>query len=257
MNSLILPYIYLSKIQYGQALRLQNHLVQARFKPHDAIKKSLNRNEYSTTDLLILLQHPHTYTTGRRDKGRTSKDEERLRGLGADYYETLRGGQMTFHGPGQLVGYPILDLNNYELSVRDYVAGIERTIINTCAELDIDAKVTKDTGVWVGDEKICAIGIQVRRYLTMHGFALNCNNDMRWFEHIVPCGLQNKGTTSISLVKNEDVTVENVIPVLCKNFGQVFDRTVKPLVTVRDSFRYLVELLESSNIIEVPLQQED
>ena|SRR6185437_10403298 len=87
MNSLILPYIYLSKIQYGQALRLQNHLVQARFKPHDAIKKSLNRNEYSTTDLLILLQHPHTYTTGRRDKGRTSKDEERLRGLGADYYE--------------------------------------------------------------------------------------------------------------------------------------------------------------------------
>ncbi|CAI2177010.1 11722_t:CDS:2 [Funneliformis geosporum] len=188
-NSPVLPYIYLNKIAYIKALTLQRFLVESRIE---------NKLE---NDLLLLVQHPPTYTTGRSDKGKGEFERLQLQEFGAEYHETLRGGQITFHGPGQLVGYPILDLRNY-----------------------------KDTGVWVNDqEKICAIGIQVQRYITSHGFALNCNTDLNWFNHIIPCGLENKQMTSISKElsklkdEKEEIIVEEVLPNLCNSFGKVFD----------------------------------
>ncbi|CAJ0908145.1 13477_t:CDS:2 [Entrophospora sp. SA101] len=139
---------------------------------------------------------------------------------------TLRGGKITFHGPGQLVCYPILNLNNFKLSVRSYVASIEKLIIDTCSEYKIKARTTKDTGVWVENEKICAIGIQVQRFITSHGFALNCNTDLRWFNHIIPCGIEGKSVTSITkeLNKrggetNQEISVEQVLPILFKKFN--------------------------------------
>ncbi|KAF0463394.1 putative Lipoate-protein ligase [Gigaspora margarita] len=234
----ILPYVYLSQISYEKALNLQKLLVRRRFE---------NKN---SSDLLLLLQHPPTFTTGRRDIGKTMNDEAYLRKLGAEYFETLRGGQTTFHGPGQLVGYPILDLRNFKLSVRCYVAAIEHVIINTCNAYGIVASTTKNTGVWVGDDKICAIGIQVQRFITSHGFALNCNTDLNWFDHIIPCGLEDKKMTSLTNEyakegKKTIITVEQVIPTLCQHFGYVFGRPLKPLKDVNnESDRALMQILD-------------
>ncbi|KAI9101940.1 hypothetical protein DFS34DRAFT_567297, partial [Phlyctochytrium arcticum] len=149
-------------------------------------------------DIVLLLQHPPTYTAGRRLKGSDASEGERLRKLGAGYFETLRGGQTTFHGPGQLVGYPILDLRKMGLGVRNYVCTLERFLIDTCSKYGIQAARTQDTGVWVEDRKIAALGIQVRQHITSHGFALNANVDLEWYKHIVPCGLEGKSVTSVA-----------------------------------------------------------
>uniref|UniRef100_A0A8C1II11 lipoyl(octanoyl) transferase n=1 Tax=Cyprinus carpio TaxID=7962 RepID=A0A8C1II11_CYPCA len=109
-----------------------------------------------------------------------------------------RGGLITFHGPGQLVCYPVLNLGCFRKSVRWYVCELERTVIKTCGQFGIEASTSPDTGVWAGDNKICAIGIHCGRYITSHGLALNCNTDMSWFDNIVPCGIMGKGVTSLS-----------------------------------------------------------
>ncbi|CAG8500837.1 5470_t:CDS:2 [Ambispora gerdemannii] len=277
--STYLPYIYLSQISYAKALSLQAHLVTRRLKAREQLQTSSSPlpteenerlHDVANTDILLLLQHSPTYTTGRRDKrstgaggGSSSKEdlinnvgieEKRLREFGAEYFETLRGGQTTFHGPGQLIGYPILNLQNYKLSVRCYVAAIERVIIETCAMYGIKAQTTEHTGVWANGEKICAIGIQVQRYITSHGFALNCNTDLSWFDHIIPCGLIDKKMTSIAKQiakqqqiefvnrnlnrmqqEKQEISVEIVLPVLAEKFGSVFGRSMRPLECFGDS----------------------
>nr|CAG8502347.1 5838_t:CDS:2 [Entrophospora candida] len=162
-NKLILPYVYFSKFSYSKGLELQNFLVEHHKKFNEP-----------SSDIIILLQHPPTYT----------------------------------------------------LSVRSYVASIEKLIIDTCSEYEIKARTTKDTGVWVENEKICAIGIQVQRFITSHGFALNCNTDLRWFDHIIPCGIEGKSVTSITkeLNKrggetNQEISAEQVLPILFKKFN--------------------------------------
>ncbi|KAG9290616.1 hypothetical protein G9A89_011579 [Geosiphon pyriformis] len=245
-----LPYVYLSQLPYATALRLQENLVTRRLTARQLLKTGCSTVEaerykrIASTDVLLLLQHPPTYTNGRRDRGKTAKaiEEARLRDMGAECFQTLRGGQTTFHGPGQLVGYPIFDLKNFKLSVRCYVAAIEHVIIETCAAYKINAGKTEHTGVWVGEEKICAIGIQIQRYITSHGFALNCNTDLDWFEYIVPCGLSNKKMTSITKefgksrnkTNGVNISVEDVLPVLCKKLGEVFGRELKALETIPD-----------------------
>ncbi|CAG8515976.1 2635_t:CDS:2 [Ambispora leptoticha] len=264
-----LPYIYLSQIPYAKALSLQSHLVTRRLKARKQLQSpsSLTTEEnarlqhIANTDILLLLQHPPTYTTGRRDRKRAEGDvnnvgseEKRLREFGAEYFETLRGGQTTFHGPGQLIGYPILNLQNYKLSVKCYVAAIERVIIETCDAFGIKAQTSEHTGVWTDGEKICAIGIQVQRYITSHGFALNCNTDLSWFDHIIPCGLVDKKVTSMTKQiakqqqiefadketnqlqrKKREMSVEIVLPVLTEKFGNMFERSMHPLGCFDDS----------------------
>ncbi|CAG8655512.1 11871_t:CDS:2 [Acaulospora morrowiae] len=237
----VLPYIYLSQVPYAKALNLQKVLVQRR----------LDKNDSSLPNLLLLLQHPPTYTTGRRDRNKNIEAEEaRLKKLGAEYFKTLRGGQTTFHGPGQLVGYPIIDLRDFKLSVRNYVNAIERVIIQTCATYKIAARSTKNVGIWVENEKICAIGIQVQRYITSHGFALNCNNDLSWFDHIIPCGLEDKKVTSLTKEVNkrgqsEDINVEQVIPILCQHLDNIFGCSLIPFEDIGDeSIKRLKELID-------------
>ncbi len=162
--------------------------------------------------VLLLLQHPHIYTLGRRGSDAdilvSTAD---LKRLDADVYRTDRGGEVTYHGPGQLVGYPILNLRATGLGPLAYVRALERIIISTLAELGIDSTAEdKPTGVWVDDAKIAAIGVRVSRGVTMHGFALNVNPDLSYFKHIVPCGLTDANVTSIVdlgvIAKMGDVT---------------------------------------------------
>ncbi|KNC73429.1 lipoyl(octanoyl) transferase, partial [Sphaeroforma arctica JP610] len=134
-----------------------------------------------------------------------------------------RGGQITFHGPGQLVGYPVLNLGNYKKSVRDYVDRLEEVMIQSCKAYDVESARTEHTGVWVGDRKIAALGVSVSRWITQHGFALNCNVNMDWYNHIVPCGIDDKGVTSLSLETGKDVSVEDVLSPVRQSFGKVFE----------------------------------
>ncbi|KAI8579568.1 hypothetical protein K450DRAFT_241585 [Umbelopsis ramanniana AG] len=156
-----LPYLSLGIVPYGKALALQRHLVKRR---HDLNHESHDPADPTIRDVLLLVQHPPTFTAGRRIKGRSELEEEaRLNGLGAEYFETLRGGQITFHGPGQLVGYPILDIRDYQLNVRCYVSYLEKAVIETCRRYGVKAKTTENTGVWVDDNhKIAALVAAVR-----------------------------------------------------------------------------------------------
>lgn len=175
-------------------------------------------------NLLLLLEHPHVYTLGRR--GRASDilvSDQRLAELGAQVQFVDRGGEVTYHGPGQLVGYPIVNLRDWEGGPMKYVRMLEQVLIDTLAELGIRAQSEdRPTGAWVGDAKIAAIGVKVSRGVTMHGFALNVDPDLSYFEHIVPCGMAEGRVTSMSALLSEDVRVEQVIPVLARHFSQAF-----------------------------------
>lgn len=170
---------------YQQGLNLQKLL----------ISQLTEKTENEFKNYIILTEHKPVYTIGIRTKDYTIEDEEHLKKLGADFYRTNRGGLITFHGPGQLIAYPILNLKQFKPSVRWYVCHLEKTIISLCKELGLEAGATEDTGVWIGNDKICAIGIHAKRYVTSHGIALNCNVDLKWYDHIVPCGLIGKGVT--------------------------------------------------------------
>ncbi|KAI8358093.1 putative Lipoate-protein ligase [Mortierella sp. GBAus27b] len=201
--------------------------------------------EDGAQDLILLVEHSPTYANGRRNRGEraVSKEEAaRLERQGAIYVETLRGGEITFHGPGQLVAYPILDLKPAKLSVRCYVSSLEKAIIATCAEWGIKAMTTKNTGVWINDDKkIAAIGVQIQRYITCHGLALNCNTNLDFFKEIVACGLVGKETTSLSRELNDpSVNVQKVIPTFLKGFGTIFQRKLIPLSEVNPELEKMI-----------------
>lgn len=179
-------------------------------------------------DGLVLLEHPPVFTAGRR-----ARDDELLwRGSEIEARGGLvrrvdRGGAFTFHGPGQLVGYPILNLGSRPDASR-YLRSLEEAVIRTCADLGVSAGRRDDvqTGVWVGDEKICAIGVRLMRTrVTLHGFALNCDTDLSWFEGIVACGLPDHGVTSLSAQLGRGVGVDEVRPIAQRHLAAVFDLT--------------------------------
>ena len=177
--------------------------------------------------LLLLLQHPHVYTLGRRgSQSDILVPAEVLRELDADVYHTDRGGEVTYHGPGQLVGYPILDLRAAGLGPLAYVRALERVIISTLAELGIRATAEdRPTGVWVGEAKIAAIGVRVSRGVTMHGFALNVTPDLSYFNHIVPCGMPNASVTSIA-EQGVGLEVPAVSDILTTHFANVINHSL-------------------------------
>jgi lipoate-protein ligase B len=208
----MIRYKFLGKnLNYAQINALQEHLVN---------------NNYS--NIILLQEFKPVYTTGRRSK-LDVKLKERLEKLGAQYQTTMRGGQITFHGPGQLVGYPIIDLKKFSLGVREYVCLLEKTLIETCDYFGVKTNTTTDTGIWVGNSKIAAIGIQVQKHITSHGFALNCNTNLDWFNHIVPCGLEGKGVTSLTKESNRNISIEETIDPFLKAFGTAFKVDILPV----------------------------
>lgn len=175
---------------------------------------------------IVLCEHPHVYTLGRSGKeGNMLLDEGQLRAVGAELYHIDRGGDITYHGPGQLVCYPILDLEAFSLGLKEYVHLLEEAVIRVCASYGIVAgRVDKATGVWIeGDtrqaRKICAIGVRSSHYVTMHGLALNVNTDLRYFSYIHPCGFVDKGVTSLQKELGCEVPMEEVKERLCRELG--------------------------------------
>lgn len=197
-------------MDYGSALALQQQLVAG-------------RKQGDIPDQLLLLEHPHVITLGRNGHmEHLLAGEPVLARAGISFFPTDRGGDITYHGPGQLVGYPILDLREWKRDVGAYVRGVEQAIIDTLADFGITAgRIPKLTGVWVGERKIAAIGVHISRWVTSHGFALNVATDLSYFQYIVPCGLA-KPVTSMSQLGCE-ASLETVSQTLAEHFGRVFD----------------------------------
>lgn len=203
----------LGRLEYRKCLSLQKHLVNERINQHGI-------------DSLLLVEHEPVYTIGIRRQKYPQSELDKLSQV-AQVETTDRGGLITFHGPGQLVAYPILNLKqrHFQSSLKWYVRQLEQLVIDVCCEYyAIEAYrlcTVGYTGVWCpGDKKIAAIGVHCKRYVTYHGLALNCNVDMKWFERIVPCGIEDKEVTSLSRFTARDVNVARVIP----QFENVFEK---------------------------------
>ncbi|RVE54346.1 hypothetical protein evm_000831 [Chilo suppressalis] len=201
-------------MSYDTALKIQLALAR---KHLDGITRGLQTNY----DTLLLVEHKPVYTVGIRDD--TPKSEIiKLQDLGADFRKTNRGGLITFHGPGQLVVYPIINLKHFKSSVKWYVHSLEETVIQMCDKLGIKAQRSPHTGVWVDDNKIAAIGIHASRYVTTHGISLNCDNDLSWFDYIDPCGIEDKGVTSLTKETGIKCSTEKMSPIFLKHFENTF-----------------------------------
>lgn len=198
-------------LEYGKAFELQQRLVAER-------KQGL------IPDQFLLLEHPPVITLGRNGHlENLLASDQALRAAGISFHETDRGGDITFHGPGQIVGYPIIDLREWKRDVGAYVRSIEQVMIGVLAEFGIDAgRVCHCTGVWVDGKKIGAIGVHISRWVTSHGFALNVDADMTYFQYIVPCGLAKPVTSMAALGVRVDV--QAVKQSLARHFGEVFER---------------------------------
>jgi lipoyl(octanoyl) transferase len=210
---------HLGVVSYAEGLALQAELVQ-------------QRRAGSIPDTLLLLQHPHVLTLGVKKDGRAHilAPPERLEALGVDVFDTGRGGDVTYHGPGQIVGYPILDLNPDRRDVHKYVRDLEEVMIRVCAAYGIEAgRVPGLTGAWIshptrGPEKIGAIGVRISRWITSHGFAFNVTTDLSFFDLIVPCGISDRGVTSLQRVAARPVELAEVAVRLATELAAVFDR---------------------------------
>ena len=185
----------------------------------------------TTQHYLLFVEHPPVFTLGKSgNMGNVLLSEQRLKEKGIEFFRTNRGGDITFHGPQQIVGYPILDLEKFDTDIGHYMRNLEEVIILTLAEYGINAGRSKgETGVWIDagiggkERKICAIGVRCSRWITMHGFAFNVNTDLNYFNYIIPCGIQNKQVTSLQKELGCDVDIKEAKEKVKRNFEKVFD----------------------------------
>lgn len=188
------------------------------------LKLHAQRRAGEICDRLVLVEHEPVITLGRQgDLANMLLSEELLAKRGVDFHRVERGGDVTFHGPGQLVGYPIIDLRARGISVRELMRGLEEALIRTVAEYGISAGRQEGlTGVWMGDNKLAALGVAVRNGISFHGFALNVATDLRFFEMIVPCGITDKRVASISSVTGNNISIDDVLRHVLQHFVAVF-----------------------------------
>jgi lipoyl(octanoyl) transferase len=214
----------LGVVPYADALELQKSLVEA-------------RKAGSLPDQLLLLQHPPVITLGvkaRNDRSHVLATPERLDDEGVELFETGRGGDVTYHGPGQLVGYPILDLRPDRCDVHRYVRDLEEVLIRTAARFEIAAtRVPGLTGVWVGRDKLAAIGVRISRWITSHGFAFNVGTNLRHFDLIVPCGIADRGVTSLQVLLGREISMTEAEEAAIEAMASVFGRA--PTTVASDS----------------------
>jgi lipoyl(octanoyl) transferase len=207
----------LGTLDYQSALDLQRDLVEQR-----------KRGEIS--DHLLLLEHPDVITLGVKNRGDRShllESDAALAGKGIALFETGRGGDVTYHGPGQLVGYPIIDLKPDRCDVHRYVRDLEEVLIRAVSDFGIEAgRIAGLTGIWVGPDKLAAIGVRISRWITSHGFALNVATDLSRFGLIVPCGITDKGVTSMAQALGHPVSMDEVRKTVASRFAETFGRSL-------------------------------
>jgi lipoate-protein ligase B len=206
----------LGLVEYARALKLQDEIVKERIA-------------YGGSDVVLLLQHPPVLTIGASGGERNIiVPRDTLAEHGISICRTDRGGNITYHGPGQLVVYPILDLKTRGKDLHRYVRNLEEVVIRTLSDFSLQAhRISGYAGVWVGQAEVCAIGIKVTRWITKHGLAININNDMRYFSFIHPCGIPDKEVTSMSRLLGHQVAIGDVTPHIVSHFSEVFNLTVK------------------------------
>ena len=215
-------------VEYEKALQLQNNLVSARLAGE-------------IPDVILFLQHPPVLTigvSGSEENVTASKDLLADEGIAILHID--RGGDITYHGPGQLVGYPIFDLKSKGKGIHQYVRNLEEVIIRTLDVFSIPASHDSQyPGVWVGQDKICALGIRVTHWVTKHGFALNVNTDLRYFTYITPCGITDRQVTSMSRLLGHDIALEDVTSCILEQCSQVFDINIRQESTVELNSYYV------------------
>ena len=218
---------WLGTIEYLRARQLQDELVE---RVHDG----------QTPNTLLLLEHPHVYTRGRlsRDEHLLTSDDE-FAAIGVPVHETDRGGQVTYHGPGQLVGYPIINLRSLGIGPLQYVRTLEQVIVDTLADFGIPAHTESGlTGVWTPGGKIAAIGVKISRGVAFHGFAINVNTDLSWYRHIVPCGITDRPVTSLAVQLPAPVSITAVRNSLVSHFGNAMGLQMTEEVLLLASYAY-------------------
>jgi lipoyl(octanoyl) transferase len=227
----------LGSMDYKAAWDYQETLLQENLKIKSVIHNSdgvVDSKSLPTKHYLLIVEHPPVFTLGNSGKiEHVLINEEQRAQEGIEFFHTNRGGDITFHGPQQIVGYPILDLEKFYTDIGRYLRELEEVIILTLAEYGIVAgRSTGETGVWIDatikgkERKICAMGVRCSRWVTMHGFALNVNTDLHYFNHIIPCGISNKKVTSIKEELGREVDVEEVKEKLKRNFSKVFNVSI-------------------------------
>ena len=214
----------LGVVNYPEALCLQRERVAA-------------RKAGVIPDTLLLLEHPHVYTLGRNAKKENLLlSAEQLASRGAQVFEIDRGGDVTYHGPGQLVGYPILDLGQHRRDIAWYMRSLEEVLIAVARDYGIEAgRLAGAPGVWVGNDKLAAMWVHISRWVTSHGFAFNVNTDLRYFDWIVPCGLRDKGVTSLQKLLGRRLEMDEVADKVVLHFGRVFELEMVEQVETRGS----------------------
>jgi lipoyl(octanoyl) transferase len=216
---------WLGRVPYADGVAAQKSLVE-------------ERRAGRIPDTLLLLEHPHVITLGvkaRDSRAHVKASDEDLAARGVELYESGRGGDVTYHGPGQLVGYPILDLRPDRCDVHRYVRDLEDVLIRAAARFGVAAgRVPGMSGAWVGDRKLAAIGVRISRWITSHGFALNVTTDLAYFGLIVPCGIADRGVTSLAELTGRAVSMDEARRAVVPEFADVFDRAlVEAAVTER------------------------
>ena len=227
-------YRDLGRIDYKRAWDLQEEIFQETIAQKIENRKLSDAEQIETNNHLIFCEHSHVYTLGKSGMVENLLlNNDSLKSKGIQFFKNNRGGDITYHGPGQIVGYPIIDLDHYFTDIGKYLRGLEQAIIDTLAEYAIEgSRVKGATGVWldaadpVKARKICAIGVRASRWVTMHGFAFNVNTDLDYFNHIIPCGIRDKGVTSLSKELDRKIDLEETKEKLLVNFGKVFESEI-------------------------------
>ncbi|MGA1397340.1 MAG: lipoyl(octanoyl) transferase LipB [Schleiferiaceae bacterium] len=225
----------LGNVTYREAWDLQEAIFTEVVERKSANRKLPEGERVPTHDTLLFVEHPHVYTLGKSgDLGNLLADDERLKAINAEFFKTNRGGDITYHGPGQLVGYPILDLDEYFTDIHRYLRTLEEVIIATLADFGLSGdRSPGETGVWldVGTpfaRKICAMGVRASRWVTMHGWAFNLNTDLRYFEYIIPCGIKDKAVTSLQRELGRAVDEAEVKARVAGHFARLFEVDLVP-----------------------------
>jgi len=225
----------LGLINYGEAWDYQENLLSEIVKIKIANRPLPSHEQKPTPNFLLFCQHPHVYTLGKSGtEDHILFSNDKLKKINASYYKTNRGGDITYHGPGQIVGYPILDLDNFFTDIHRYLRMLEEAVILTLEEYGLEAgRIEGLTGVWLdhiekrNPRKICAIGVKSSRWVTMHGFALNVKTDLKYFEYIIPCGIADKAVTSLDKeLINGGPEIDEVAGKLKSHLGESFQMQI-------------------------------